>query len=183
MKKGQERQSDLLQNCRVVRLLCWSFLTLSDFWYFNGFWVITQKPAILPYVLFRHGGNAGWSAGSLDKAFKVNPLRMIQAKFGLNWPWFQRRRFLKKFTDGRRTPSEGNSSHRRAKMGNNSKMGNEVYFKIVGYVDATNFCNLNLTFISYSFWNIRQKELLQNCRVGRSWHALHVCSFNLPSVS
>jgi hypothetical protein len=35
---------------------------------------------------FRHGGHAGWSAGSLDKAFKVNPLRMIQAKFGLNWP-------------------------------------------------------------------------------------------------
>jgi hypothetical protein len=26
--------------------------------------------------------------------------------------WFQRRRFLKKFTDGRRTPSDGNSSHR-----------------------------------------------------------------------
>jgi hypothetical protein len=28
--------------------------------------------------------------------------------------WFQRR-FLKKFTDGRRTPSDGNSSHRWAK--------------------------------------------------------------------
>jgi hypothetical protein len=26
-------------------------------------------------------------------------------------------------------------------------------------------------------------DLLQNCRVGRSWHAEHVCSFNLPSVS
>ena len=26
--------------------------------------------------------------------------------------WFQRRTFLKKFTDGRRTPSDGNSSHR-----------------------------------------------------------------------
>jgi hypothetical protein len=25
--------------------------------------------------------------------------------------WFQRRRFLKKFTDGQRTPSDGNSSH------------------------------------------------------------------------
>jgi hypothetical protein len=26
-------------------------------------------------------------------------------------------------------------------------------------------------------------DLLQNCRVGRSWHTEHVCSFNLPSVS
>jgi hypothetical protein len=26
-------------------------------------------------------------------------------------------------------------------------------------------------------------NLLQHCRVGRSWHAEHVCSFNLPSVS
>ena len=25
--------------------------------------------------------------------------------------WFQRRRFLKKFTDGRRMPSDGNCSH------------------------------------------------------------------------
>jgi hypothetical protein len=25
--------------------------------------------------------------------------------------WFQRRRFFKKFTDGQRTPSDGNSSH------------------------------------------------------------------------
>jgi hypothetical protein len=32
----------------------------------------------------------------------------------LAW-WFQRRRFLKKFTDGRRMPSDGNSSHRWAK--------------------------------------------------------------------
>jgi hypothetical protein len=27
-----------------------------------------------------------WSAGSSDITFKGNPLRMIQAKFGLNWP-------------------------------------------------------------------------------------------------
>jgi hypothetical protein len=45
-------------------------------------------------------------AGSSDIPFKGNPLRMIQAK------WFQRRRFLKKFTDGRRMPSDDNSSHR-----------------------------------------------------------------------
>jgi hypothetical protein len=39
-----------------------------------------------PYVLFRHGGHDGWSAGSSDISFKGNPLRMIQAKFGLNSP-------------------------------------------------------------------------------------------------
>ena len=57
---------------------------------------------------------------------------------------------------------------------------------------AAHFCNLNLTFISYSFWNIRRKvlkfykfdekraitprwvsDLLQNCRVYRSWCADH----------
>ena len=26
-------------------------------------------------------------------------------------------------------------------------------------------------------------QIYFNCRVGRSWHAEHVCSFNLPSVS
>jgi hypothetical protein len=37
---------------------------------------------------------------------------MIQAKFGLNWPsGFKGEDFLKKFTNGRRTPSDGNSSH------------------------------------------------------------------------
>jgi hypothetical protein len=29
----------------------------------------------------------------------------------------------------------------------------------------------------------RNWDLLQNCRVCRSWHAEHVCSFNLLSVS
>jgi hypothetical protein len=28
-----------------------------------------------------------------------------------------------------------------------------------------------------------QTDLLQNCRVGRSWHAEHVCSLNLTSIS
>ena len=41
-------------------------------------------------------------------------------------------------------------------------MGNGIYFKIAGWVDLHMlhiFCNLNLTFISYSFWNIRRKVL------------------------
>ena len=48
------------------------------------------------------------------------------------------------------------------KKGNNSKMGNGIYFKIAGWVDLDMphiFCNLKLTFISYSFWNIRRKVL------------------------
>ena len=79
--------------------------------------------------IYRHGGHDGWSSGSSDISFKGNPLRMIQANFGLNWPigfrdeyfwfklayWFQRWIFFKKFTDGRRMPSDGNSSHRWAK--------------------------------------------------------------------
>ena len=36
--------------------------------------------------LCSYGGHDGWSAGSSDISFKGNPLRMIQAKFGLNWP-------------------------------------------------------------------------------------------------
>jgi hypothetical protein len=51
--------------------------------------------------IYRHGGHDGWSAGSSDISFKGNPLRMIQAKFGLNWPsGFRGEDFLKKFTDG-----------------------------------------------------------------------------------
>ena len=41
-------------------------------------------------------------------------------------------------------------------------MGNGIYFKIAGYVDLdmlSHFCNLNLTFISYSFWNRGRKVL------------------------
>ncbi len=49
------------------------------------------------------------------------------------------------------------------KKGNNSKMGNRIYFKncrVGRSWHAANFCNLNLTFISYSFWNIRWKVLI-----------------------
>ena len=42
---------------------------------------------ILPLCsIYRHGGHDGWSVGSSDITFKGNTLRMIQAKFGLNWP-------------------------------------------------------------------------------------------------
>ena len=48
------------------------------------FWIFLL---ILPLCsIYRHGGQDGWSEGSSDISFKGNPLRMIQAKFGLNWP-------------------------------------------------------------------------------------------------
>jgi hypothetical protein len=34
----------------------------------------------------RHGGHDGWSAESSNIAFKENPIWMIQATLGLNWP-------------------------------------------------------------------------------------------------
>ena len=55
------------------------------------FWLILPLCSI-----YRHGGHDGWSAGSSDITFKGNLLRMIQAKFGLNWPsGFRGEDFLK----------------------------------------------------------------------------------------
>ena len=62
-----------------IKFNCNIQCTLQDF-----FWIFLL---ILPLCsINRHGGHDGWSAGSSDKIFKGNPLRMIQAKFGLNWP-------------------------------------------------------------------------------------------------
>jgi hypothetical protein len=83
-------------------------------------------------------------------------------------------------------------------------MGQGIYFKIAGWVDLdmVQFCNLNLTPISYSFWNKGRKvlkfckfdekrpiipkwvmDLLQNCTVCRSWHAEIFCNLNLTFIS
>jgi hypothetical protein len=52
----------------------------------NGFWVITQKPAILPYVLFLvTATNVGWCTASPDTILKLDTLVMIQTKFDFNW--------------------------------------------------------------------------------------------------
>jgi hypothetical protein len=73
--------------------------------------------------IFSNGGHLGWRAWLSDISFKGNLLRMIQAKFGLNWPsGFRGEDFLKSLQtdDGQRTSSGGNSSHRRAKNQINS---------------------------------------------------------------
>ena len=62
--------------------------------------------------IFSNGGHPGQRAWLSDITFKGNPLRMIQAKFGLNWPsGFRGEDFLKSL-EGQRTPSDGNSSQR-----------------------------------------------------------------------
>jgi hypothetical protein len=62
-----------------LKLAKW-FLTrrfLNDFLQFGPFEEIS---------IFSNGGQLGWRAWLSDITFKGNTLRMIQAKFGLNWP-------------------------------------------------------------------------------------------------
>ena len=75
----------------------WFFTGLQDITYVSNLIAIYSKwffwifkfifLLILPLCsIYRHGGHDGWLAGSSDITFKGNPLRMMQAKFGLNWP-------------------------------------------------------------------------------------------------
>ena len=67
--------------------------------------------------------------------------------------WFLRRSLkCEMLMDGRRTKSDDNSSHGlTARWAKNCSVGRSWH--------AAHFCNLNLTFISYSCWNIRRKVL------------------------
>ena len=99
---------------------------------------------ILPLCsIYRHGGHDGWLTGSSDITFKGNPLRMIQATFGLNWPsGFRGEDFWKSLQtdDGRQVMAIAHTGVGRSWQ-------------------AEHVCNLNLTPISYSFWNTRRKVL------------------------
>jgi hypothetical protein len=54
---------------------------LGTFWLkIKQFWPFEE------ISIFSNGGHLGWRAWLSDKNFKGNPLRMIQAMFGLNWP-------------------------------------------------------------------------------------------------
>ena len=57
------------------------------------------------FSIFSHGGHLGWWAGSSDTILKGDHQRTIPAKFGPNWPRFQRRRLKceKLTTDDGRT--------------------------------------------------------------------------------
>ena len=51
------------------------------------FWLkIKQLWPFEEIYIFSNGSHLGWRAWLSDITFKGNPLRMIQAKFGLNWP-------------------------------------------------------------------------------------------------
>jgi hypothetical protein len=61
--------------------LCLYSLNLGTFWLkIKQFWPFEE------ISIFSNGGHLGWRAWLSDIAFKGNPLRMIQVKFGLNWP-------------------------------------------------------------------------------------------------
>jgi hypothetical protein len=57
--------------------LCLNSSNLGIFWQFWPFEEI---------LFFSNGSHLRWRAWLSDITFKGNPLRMIQAKFGLNWP-------------------------------------------------------------------------------------------------
>jgi hypothetical protein len=77
--------------------LCLYSSNLSTFWLkIEQFWPFEE------ISIFSNGGHLGWRAWLSDITFKGNPLRMIQAKFGLNWPSdFRGEDFFKSFNDGR----------------------------------------------------------------------------------
>ena len=73
--------------------------------------------------IFSNGGHLGWRAWLSDITFKGNPLRMIQAKFGLNWPsGFRGEDFLKglQTDDGRQVMAIAHTGE--LKTGNASSM-------------------------------------------------------------
>ena len=79
--------------------LCLYSSNLHTFWLkIKQFWTFEE------INIFSNGGHLGWKAWLSDITFKGNPLRMIQAKFGLNWPsGFRGEDFLKSLQtdDGR----------------------------------------------------------------------------------
>jgi hypothetical protein len=55
----------------------------------KAFWLkIKQFWPFEEIYIFCNIGHLGWRAWLSDITFKGNPVRMIQAKFGLNWPRF-----------------------------------------------------------------------------------------------
>ena len=82
--------------------LCLYSSNLGTFWLkIEQFWLFEE------ISIFSNGGHLGWRAWLSEPSKDDSG----QVWFKLA-QWFQRRRFLKKFTDGRRMPRDGNSSHR-----------------------------------------------------------------------
>ena len=61
--------------------LCLYSSNLGKFWLkIKQFWLFEE------ISIFSDGDHLGWRTWLSDITFRGNPLRMIQAKFGLNWP-------------------------------------------------------------------------------------------------
>jgi hypothetical protein len=61
--------------------LCLYSSNLGIFWLkIKQFWPFED------ISIFSNSSHLGWRTWLSDITFKGNPLRMIQAKFGLNWP-------------------------------------------------------------------------------------------------
>jgi hypothetical protein len=98
--------------------LCLYSSNLGTFWLeIKQFWPFEE------ISIFSNGGHLGWRAWLSDITFKGNPLRMIQAKFGLNWPsGFRGEDFLKglQTDDGRQVMAIAHTGE--LKTGNASSM-------------------------------------------------------------
>jgi hypothetical protein len=98
--------------------LCLYSSNLGTFWLeIKQFWPFEE------ISIFSNGGHLGWRAWLSDITFKGNPLRMIQAKFGLNWPsGFRGEDFLKglQTDDGRQVMAIAHTGE--LKTGNASPM-------------------------------------------------------------
>jgi hypothetical protein len=88
------------------------------------FWLKIKQFLLFEEIsIFSNGGHLGWRAWLSDITFKGNPLRMIQAKFGLNWPsGFRGEDFLKglQTDDGRQVMAIAHTGE--LKTGNASSM-------------------------------------------------------------
>jgi hypothetical protein len=128
-KKSPEYMLNYSLPCRRSNNLRSFWLTLKQQWTIKIssplFLFLAWRPSWLEVGIIGHNFGRGPSKDHSTKVW----LQLAQ--------WFMRRRLkCEMLTDGRRTKSDDNSSHglkaRWAKKGNNSKMGNQIYFKIAG---------------------------------------------------
>ena len=129
--------------------MCWSFLPHVRFLILLTVFELLPKTCDFTICsIFSNSGHVGWCTASPDTILELDTLVMIQTKIGFHWSSTFRGedfwKFLRRTTDdddGRQVMAIAhlNLWVRWAKnwwkKGNNSKMGNQIYFKIAGQVD------------------------------------------------
>ena len=117
--------------------MCWSFLSYVRFLILLTVFELLPKTCNFTICsIFSNSSHVGWCTALPDTILKLDTLVMkIFEDWGEDF-WKGLRRMT---DDRRRTKSDDNSSPglkaRWAKKGINSRMGNQIYFKITGYVD------------------------------------------------